>query len=402
MTDNHHTVDILIIGGGIAGLWLLNTLGNKGYQCLLLEQDSLGCRQTVASQGMIHGGIKYALGGALTGSSESIAAMPERWKQCLRGEGDVDLGRVRVLSDDFYMWPTGSIASRITGFLASKSLRGRVEVVKGTDRPEVLQASEFSGSVYKLYDPVLDTVSLVTELAANHASSIARVDWKQSRFLTDEQGQVSGVELVDGEKRCRVDARRTVLTAGEGNEVLLESLGIHSEPMQRRPLHQVLVKSPALTPLFAHCIGTNASPRLTISSHPCRDGQWAWYLGGDLATEGTDLDPEAQIGKAKKELDLLLPWVDLSDAQWASYTIDRAEPRQPQLIKPENAYASVPQEQPKVIVAWPTKLSLAPNLAGQVVDLLEKQAVTPGKPDVEAAPDLPKPAIAEPPWELLF
>ena len=44
------TCDVAIIGGGIAGLWLLNRLVNDGYNALLFEQTALGGEQTVASQ----------------------------------------------------------------------------------------------------------------------------------------------------------------------------------------------------------------------------------------------------------------------------------------------------------------------------------------------------------------
>ena len=64
------TTDVLIVGGGIAGLWLNARLRQQGYNTLLIEQQSLGGAQTVKSQGIIHGGTKYALQGALTGSSE--------------------------------------------------------------------------------------------------------------------------------------------------------------------------------------------------------------------------------------------------------------------------------------------------------------------------------------------
>ncbi|MGB1685791.1 MAG: FAD-dependent oxidoreductase, partial [Pseudomonadales bacterium] len=80
-------LDIAILGGGIAGLWLVNRLQQAGYSTCLIERHGLGGEQTLASQGMIHGGIKYTLGGALTNASETIAAMPERWQACLRGEG---------------------------------------------------------------------------------------------------------------------------------------------------------------------------------------------------------------------------------------------------------------------------------------------------------------------------
>ena len=49
---------IAIIGGGVCGLWLLNQLSREGYQTLLFEKDALGSGQSLASQGMIHGGIK--------------------------------------------------------------------------------------------------------------------------------------------------------------------------------------------------------------------------------------------------------------------------------------------------------------------------------------------------------
>ena len=51
-----HSTDIVVFGGGIAGLWLLNRLRDEGYDAILLEADGLGAAQTLASQGIIHGG----------------------------------------------------------------------------------------------------------------------------------------------------------------------------------------------------------------------------------------------------------------------------------------------------------------------------------------------------------
>ncbi|MBF2983044.1 FAD-dependent oxidoreductase, partial [Pseudomonas aeruginosa] len=70
------STDILIVGGGIAGLWLNARLRRAGYATVLVESASLGGGQSVKSQGIIHGGAKYALHGALTGASEAIADMP--------------------------------------------------------------------------------------------------------------------------------------------------------------------------------------------------------------------------------------------------------------------------------------------------------------------------------------
>ena len=133
--------DIIILGGGVAGLWLLNRLRAAGYAAVLFERSALGQGQSIASQGMIHGGMKYALGGSLSGASESIADMPAHWQRCLRGEGDVDLRGTEVLSEAYYMWPRNSVRSRLNAFFGSKAVRGKVDAV-----PEV-QSPEFSAMI---------------------------------------------------------------------------------------------------------------------------------------------------------------------------------------------------------------------------------------------------------------
>ena len=157
--------DICIIGGGIAGLWLNARLRQAGYQSLLVERGALGGGQSVKSQGIIHGGIKYALGGKLNAATEAIAGMPERWRSCLAGDGELDLRGVRVLSEHHYLWSPGSLISNLAGFFASKALRGRVEQVKGKALPKVFNDPAFRGKVYQLGELVLDVPSAITRLA---------------------------------------------------------------------------------------------------------------------------------------------------------------------------------------------------------------------------------------------
>ena len=63
LANNILRVDIAIIGGGIAGLWMLSRLRKRGYSALLIESEALGSGQTICSQGIIHGGVKYSLQG---------------------------------------------------------------------------------------------------------------------------------------------------------------------------------------------------------------------------------------------------------------------------------------------------------------------------------------------------
>lgn len=382
------STDILIVGGGIAGLWLNARLRQAGYATLLLERSTLGGGQSVKSQGIIHGGAKYALHGALTGASEAIADMPRRWREALNGTGELDLSGVRLLSDAHYLWSPGTIAGNLTSFFASKAVRSRVDQVKGDALPAALQNKQFKGKVYRLSELVLDVPSVIARLAELAGDSLLQAE--QIEPLRDGQ-QLIGLR-VDGRD---IQAQRVVICSGEGTEALLGNLGLTQPAMQRRPLHMVLVKAPSLLPLYAHCLGGGPKPRITVTSHPTADGQWVWYLGGDLAeADGVARDEAAQIRYAQKELNALVPWIDLSAAQWACVRVNRAEPAQSGLVRPDNAFL---HEQDRLLVGWPTKLALAPDLTDRVLAHLSQAQIKPQQHP--ALPELPKPQVAQALWE---
>lgn len=385
------STDVLIVGGGIAGLWLNARLRRAGYATLLAERASLGGGQTVKSQGIIHGGAKYALHGALSGASEAIADMPRRWRAALAGSGELDLSGVRLLSEAHYLWSPGTLAGNLAGFFASKAVRSRVDPVRGDDLPAALQHPAFKGRVYRLNELVVDVPSLIGRLAELAGDGLLAA---REIVPLHEGGELVGL-LVDGRA---VRARRIVLCAGQGNAGLLAALGLDRPAMQTRPLHMVMLAAPTLKPLYAHCLGGGPKPRLTVTSHPAADGQWVWYLGGELAeAEGVARDASQQIAQARRELGELLPWVDLGEARWATLRVDRAEPAQSGLTRPDNAFLA---EQGRLLVGWPTKLALAPDLADRVFANLERDAIRPsGQPPL---PDLPRPPRALPAWEELL
>jgi len=393
-------LDIAVIGGGIAGLWLINRLHADGYDCALFESQALGSDQSVASQGMIHGGIKYTLSGALTGASEAIADMPAHWQDCLAGCGDVDLREAKVLSDHFYMWSTASVTSKLTTFFASKATRGRVDKVKAEERPSVFQHPDFSGQLYRLVDMVLDVPSVVKALANNVKGRTFLLPPSQAQWQRDEQ-QRCQLQVNTANGAIVINAKQFIFTAGKGNATLLQQLGERVPAMQLRPLQQVMVKLDNNHRFYGHCLGTDKTPKLTISSHPCKDGKWVWYLGGSLAEKGVDLTAAELIAKAQSELQTLMPWLDLSNAQWATLPVDRAEPKQKKLVRPDKAFIGSAPGCSNLAVAWPTKLTLAPNLANEALGLLQHQNIQPqGRTaDLSLLSALPQAGIAQAPWD---
>ena len=385
------STDVLIVGAGVAGLWLNARLRRQGFSTIVVERESLGGGQSVKSQGIIHGGAKYALHGALTGASEAIADMPRRWREALAGDGELDLSGVRLLSEAHYLWSPGTLAGNLTSFFASKAVRGRVDQVKGDQLPPALQDPRFKGKVYRLAELVVDVPSLIERLAELAGDGLLAGQVIEPLFDNDE---LIGLR-VDG---LEIHAQRIVFSAGGGNAELLASVGISVPAQQLRPLHMVLVKGPTLKPLYAHCLGGGPKPRITVTTHPAANGEWVWYLGGDIAeADGVAREPAEQIAVAKKELGNLLPWVDLSQAQWATLRVNRAEPAQSGLVRPDNAFLA---DQGRLLAGWPTKLALAPDFSDRVLQALEQDGIKPG--DTPALPPLPRPPLGKTAWEQLL
>jgi len=395
------SADIVILGGGIAGLWLLNHLTAAGYTVLLLESSTLGNGQSIASQGIIHGGLKYALSGSLSGATNAIASMPERWRACLSGDDPVDLTGCRLLSDHYFMWSEGSYRSKLKAFLGSRTLRGKVDLVAESDYPGQLAQARGHGSLYRLPDFVIDTGSLLQTLAEGHEEKIFKIEPESIEFVgNDEHRQL----LVNTDAAIvSINAQRFIFAAGEGNAGLLEAANLSSPLMQRRPLNMVMLREAALPRLFVHCIGDSFSltPRVTLTSHSCENGQVAWYLGGEIAESGVERTDQEQVEAARQMLEKLFPWVDISGAEWACLRVNRAEGKAQGQHRPDSVFL---EARNNILVTWPTKFTLSPALADEVSAELSNQGIEPKlKFSREILADSTGAVeVAPPPWERCF
>lgn len=393
--------DIAIIGGGITGLWLLNQLRQQGFSAILLESAVLGGEQTHKAQGIIHGGMKYALQGSLTGAADAIASMPQVWQSCLRGEGSIDLREVPVLSDHQYLWTTSAIASKLAGFFASITLKGNVKSLNRTEFPAIFQNPQFKGQLYSLDEMVIDVHALIRELVKPNQDVIYKIDPIQEDHLTlDENNRLISFEIHAAPMQpLYLKAKKYIFAAGAGNEIILKKLTNQSIGMQLRPLHMVIAKHDFPYEVYAHCLGLGATPRVTITTHRTADGKHAWYIGGQLAEEGVKRDAKEQIAVARQELQELFPWLDFSNVQFATFMVSRAEIQQPGGKRPDSCFM---KEIENIIITWPTKLAFAPLLADQIIQCLKSGDTKTDKSDIREMRAWPMPAFARPMWDQLL
>ncbi len=407
-------MDVLIVGGGVAGLWSLAAARASGLRALLVEPRRLGTGQTVASQGIIHGGVKYALTGSASRASEAIREMPARWNAALEGAepSGVDLRGVEVLSESCWLFTSGSIGARLVGLAARATIRTHVERVRAEDRPGSLRAAPISVDVYRVRERVMNPVSLLTRLSALSAGWIVRGE-------VEEADPVSGgwvVRAADtSERTALVRAGTTVLTAGAGNADLsarLSSSGSGPVRQQRRGLHMVMLRgegtgSPA--PLFAHALDASLSdkPRLTITTHRDRAGRGVWYIGGRVAEDGLSLGEEEQVLTAVRSLRDTMKWINPERWEAATLRVDRAEGFTEQGERPDmpvfTPVAGTPSACGRVWCVWPTKLAFAPAVGDRVVELVRgcPRAATDDGGNGDGSPlgDWPVPGVAESPWD---
>ena len=386
-------VDALIFGGGAAGLWLLDELVRSGREAVLVESCGLGDGQTVASQGIIHGGLKYTLQGLLTSSAASIRDMPPLWRECLSGTRLPNLSGTRLRSDGCYLWRTDGIGSRLGMFGARFGLKVSPQSLDAAERPAVLAACP--GTVARLDEQVISPASFVGALAAPHRGRILLIEDPHAiAFGISGPGQVTLVQLANpgGGEPITLRPDRVVFTAGAGNAALRSRVGLSVEVMQRRPLHMVLARGP-LPRLNGHCVdGTKT--RVTITSDTDSAGRTVWQVGGQLAEDGVALDEAKLVTRAAAELRETLPGIDLSRVELATYRVDRAEGSTEGGKRPDTFRVLA---EGNVITAWPTKLVLAPQLALEVAAAIPVGGALGSV--CSAFEDWPRPQVARPPWE---
>ncbi len=394
--SNSLAVDIVIFGGGAAGLWTLDVLSRSGYRCVLIEKTALGTGQTIGSQGIIHGGLKYSLDGLLSASAYQIRQMPGLWRDCLSGISEPNLSNVSLRSDGCYLWRTDSFSSRLGMLGAQIGLQVTPQSIAKNDRPSLLK--DVPGHVAVMPEQVISPSSFLNALSSRWSSRLLHLpDASQIKFKQTNDGRVTTVTISEGRLSCDLHCSMVLFTAGAGNAGLRKMVGLSTDLMQRRPLHMTLAKGDL--PMFSgHCVD-GSKTRVTITSEETSDGQIAWQIGGQVAELGVAMTPEELIRHTTLELMAVIPGFAPSQANWSTYRVDRAEGLTPQGKRPEQPVVCINSN---IVTVWPTKLAFAPSVASELErvvssQLNSKSSFTPE--ELKLLSSFSSPEVALSPWE---
>ena len=174
-----------------------------------------------------------------------------------------------------------------------------------------------------------------------------------------------------------------IMTAGEGTEPLLSALNGQRPQMQLRPLAMGVCKLAQPIPrVFGHQFGGGSKPKLSVSTHEFAGAQYL-YLGGQLAEDGVNLDDDNLRHRAVCAVSEALRWLEPTIETTRIFRVNRAEPSTNEGNRPDTAFVTKCNN---LIVAWPTKLALAPALADQILPMLEINPSSSRQPQWPKAP----------------
>ena len=250
--------------------------------------------------------------------------------------------------------------------------------------------------VWRIPEQVLCPASFIADLATQYRDRLLQIDAQRGlTFRLNSPGEVDEIQLTspaDGQT-LELKPRQIIFTAGSDNARLRRSVGLSDDLSTTRPLHMVLARG-RLPRLNGHCLEAG-QPIMTVISDIDRDGRTVWQIGGTLAADGSRHEPLQQTERVRRELQRVLPKLDLTQLEWSTQYLDRAE-----WTGETGARRDVISVfcAGNVTTAGPAPFVLAPLLAEEITGRASSPYITtPFDPTPLA--DWPRPSIAPLPWD---
>jgi len=371
-------LDVLIVGGGVQGLWTLRALQSLGFSVAVVERGTLGGAQTCHSHVYIHGGHLYY------GDFELAARLRDansEWTSFVR---DADPERGVVLSV-FGFSNEAEVAERLV-FWDDPRLRLPYE---RTVVPPILQGGTIS-HVLKTPEYALNGGSMMLKLA-DIRDAMSKINDIRRIHLTSDAMSVSAVDISmpDG-RTVTIQPRALVLAAGAGNQRLLELVSEGDRGLLAkmrgiqhiRKAHMLVIKGPKrllqpLAGIFPKVGG------LFIGSRVVGDDT-VWLVSDDRSPhleepeDWINYDERWWLPRTIQSLERVAPKTfESKDAlRWGVYAAPKAEVRTPAF---ETRRDWVQQFGVRNLWAvWPAKLTLAPLAALEIASAIKDHLQMPG------------------------
>lgn len=362
-------IDVLIIGGGIQGLWLLNDLTRVGYNVLLLEKSKLGGDQTLHSHGFLHQGYGYTN----AEMARRLKTTTQRWNVFIK-ERCIPIPQAPSL------YGFTSLANSLLwrGKWAEAGLQAR-EYQKLTFMEKGLLRK-----VFETDEKWLNTAGVIKCLAAPVEQAIIHGEVERIRYSPDKD-VIESVDIIVNNQRFLLACKFVVLAAGRGNIHLLRMVNsayIQNKAEKVKQLRKSLMLVIKGNGKLLDLALVVPDLWLFIVSRRDKNGDNIWLASYDVDPaydEKQDTDPDqSRVQDTTTALFAILPQLfgrqNVRTMQWGVYTGLKAEARNIEITtKVETGQVLTPHEwvietfAQNIYAIWPTKLTLAPEASQALV-----------------------------------
>ncbi|HEX9943131.1 MAG TPA: FAD-dependent oxidoreductase [Thermoanaerobaculia bacterium] len=224
------SLDVLVLGGGVQGLWILNDLLQEGYHSLLLETGELGGDQTCHSHAYIHHGHVFGTHGL----AKSVKEVHQIWTEWLTHHP------IHQNMDSYFGFANPAEADK-REHLWNDPLH--MLPFSSSDLPLPLAGGHILKAL-KMTGVCLDAEELVKALVTGTPDHISKI--KSITDIASAGGRISWVTAnVDNNTYLRLQPRALILAAGRGNTGLHQMICGKSadDCCEIRTLHMLVVRA---------------------------------------------------------------------------------------------------------------------------------------------------------------
>lgn len=361
--------DVLIVGSGIAALWLLGRLRTLGYRATLLTDAPLIDPADLAGRGLL---------------ATADPALQPAWDGFLSGASAPDLRSSLTETTGVFELDLRSRLQRLRDRLLGRD-RGATRQLAFGRVPAELQGLARHGRLGARTESLLDVTRLGRALLADAGTGVLACEHGTLDVLRSG-GAVTGISAGG----TPLHARRIVLCDGGRHTRLRQRLGLRVAPLRTQAF--LLLRLPALPSLQLHLRAADAGASFLLTTHATAAGERLWMIGADGQASAPRID------SVRDTLAVLLPELDWPRAAWQTWSAELARPAQAARKGARALLAEPAAAHARVIDTGVVTLAEVPRLVQRIIALLPPpQRNAGGEPETAHS----EPAFLPPPWSTL-